>query len=39
MDVTDAMVTNGMKDAGYEYVIISGELIYLDMCMQVHVCH
>ncbi|XP_011402528.1 PREDICTED: alpha-galactosidase-like [Amphimedon queenslandica] len=23
MDVTDAMVTNGMKDAGYEYVIIS----------------
>ena len=35
MDVTDAMVTNGMKDAGYEYVIISGKLMHASSCMLV----
>ena len=25
MSAADAMATNGMKDAGYEYIIISGE--------------
>ena len=25
MSAADAMATNGMKEAGYEYIIISGE--------------
>lgn len=29
MSVADAMATNGMKDAGYEYINIAGKFIYL----------
>ena len=28
MSAADAMATNGMKELGYEYIIISGKTIY-----------